>query len=181
MHDARTVVGGDIIAWDYAERIGRFVNYLVAFDSTWLHPWEELLIVYAEQVGTLAAPQNLDWLFVALFVFLWLEVGAQSAFGKYVYSFFTGVWVLSLDGYVVNLRSYAQCGVRWQCPRCGCPCEYVNLHVGLSLEWRNIGHSKLCRDGCVLHVAVASRLVQLVARKSGAGSWRIWLYGVALI
>ena len=44
-----------------------------------------------------------------------------------------------------------------------------------------VDNSKLCSDRLVLHIAVATRQVQLVRTQSCASSWRIGLDGVPLI
>ena len=61
MHDARTVVGGHVVASDYAESlVGCILEIAVGVHLHRLHPWEQLLIVHAHQVGTLIFSHHLE-------------------------------------------------------------------------------------------------------------------------
>ena len=185
MYDARTILSRHIVARDDTESLVFLHHHLVVFQRTRLHPRHQLLVVQPHEVSSLAAPEDFEWLLIAFLVLFSLEVGGQTAFCQNVDSLFTAIRVLALHRHVVNLGTYAESGVRWECPRGGCPCEDVGGEGGFGeTESGKLGGAlevELCSHCCVLHIAVATGLVQFVAGKSRSGSRRVGLDGVALI
>ena len=190
MYDARTILSRHIVARDDTESLVFLHHHLVVFQRTRLHPRHQLLVVQTHEVSSLAAPEDFEWLLIAFLVLFCLEVGGQTAFCQNVDSLFTAIRVLALHRHVVNLGTYAESGVRWECPRGGCPCEDVGIQVVRHLvqqfafafqPFAYIFHEELCGHRRVLHIAVATGLVQFVAGKARSGSRRVGLDGVALV
>ncbi len=197
MHDARTVVGGHVVARDDAEGVGRAVDEFVVDFIEGLHPGEQLSVVQAQQVGALEFGDDLiRHHLVALLVVVERQLGSlgleqcvEALLGHDVDARQTVIGVEGLDGHIVDARSHAQCGVGRQCPRRGGPCqhvEFVESLVGLIED--GLGHrvvavhdSELCRHGLVFHVAVTPRHVEFVRTQSGASGGRVGLNGISLI
>ena len=106
VHDTGTVLGGHIVTGDNAECL-IFLNHgLAALYGTGLHPGHELLVLDTNQFRTLALPEDFQFL-----AFLCLEVSGNKVLGNDVHGLLLGVGVLALNGNVVNLGTYAKCGV----------------------------------------------------------------------
>ena len=169
MHDTCTVLGSNVVTWNNTESVGRCINGLVTLLNHRLHPWIELCIVHANEVGTLILSNHAirNHLVASLVLLKWelsagrVEVRRQQWFCKYHGDRLTAVAVICLHCNIVNLWTYAECCIRWQCPRSSCPGEEIwstpLCHLRL---W--IKHTELCHGCSILHVAVATRLVELV-------------------
>ena len=60
--------------------------------------------------------------------------------------------------------------------------EYLTLGTLEEVLALLVAHNaELSRTGCILNVAVATRLVQFVSRKSCTCSRRVWLNGISLV
>ena len=111
MDDARAVLGGDVVAGDDAEGFCTLVDGLAVLHGAGFHPREELFVLHADEVCSLASPEDFE-----LLAFFGLEVGGEPCFGQDVDGLLAAIGVLTLDGHVVNLRSDAECRVRGQGP-----------------------------------------------------------------
>ena len=69
VYNTGTILSRDIIAWNDAESFFTLVGNFAVLEGTRLHPWEELLVLHANEVSTFASPNNLEFL-----AFLSLEV-----------------------------------------------------------------------------------------------------------
>ena len=167
------------------------VGSVVVDLSTGLHPRHELAEAQAHEVGSLVAAYDAvgHKLLALVVVGQFLVVGNQSL-GIEICShaslchddrYLLGiVAVVGFHCHVVNLRAHAEGCVRRQCPRCCGPCHEVGLAPTGPLRTRLL-HFKECSDRHVLHVAVATGLVQLVARQSRTCCRAVGLYGIAFI
>ena len=96
---------------------------------------------------------------------------------------FTGVWE-NLTRRILDVGADGKRRIRRQSPRRGRPGQKIEIARNVLEEGFAplvAHHAELCRAGRILHVAVASRLVQLVRRKARSGRRRIGLDGIALI
>ena len=170
MYDTRTILSGHIVAGDYAEGLCRSILPLsVLVNAHGFHPGEQLLILHAHEVGTLVLAHHLvgHELVAGLVVLeckvssLGVEVHAEECLGQYHGHLLARVSVVGLHGHIVYLGAYAERRIGGQCPRCGGPCDEVWCtplsHLGLGVL-----HAELTHNGGVLHVAIASGLVELV-------------------
>ena len=177
MHDTRTVVSGDIVAWYHSEGIAHRLDCR-----------HELFILHIHKVRTLVAANDLPGNYlVALLISaqflvasLFAEIRADTSLCQSHRDRLGGIGVVCLDCHVVYLRSHAERRVSSQSPWCCCPCEEVWSSPPYHLLLRSL-YPELCRTCSIFHVTVASRLVQLVARQSRSCCWRIWLNGIPLI
>ena len=170
MHDTGTVLGGDIITRYDAEGVRRTVNNRVGlFDI--IHrfdPREELLVLQTDKVRSLTSPNDfrLEHIAVLIHPAEFFAVRIQTRLGEN--NTLSGR-SLHLD--IINLRAHAEGGIGRQRPRgCGPGDDITPV---LQLEQR--------RAGRVFHIAVATRLVQLMARQACSRHRRIRLNGVALV
>ena len=106
VHDTGTVLGGYIVAGDYAECLVLLHHGLAALNGAGLHPGHQLLVLYTNQFRALAFPEDFQFL-----AFLCLEVCRNEVLGNDVHGLLLGIGVLALDGHVVNLGTYAKCSV----------------------------------------------------------------------
>ena len=175
MDDTRTILCRHIITWNHAECLVFLHHYLVVFQCTRLYPRHQLLVVQTHEVCAFTFPQNLR-----LLIFAKLEVCRQTCFCHDVDGFLFCIWILTFDGNIVNLGTNTQCSIGRKCPRSGCPCEDVCFQVvrhfanHFAFSFQTIAyifHKELCRHRCVLHIAVAARLVQFVAGKTRTCCW----------
>ncbi len=194
VHDARTVLCGHVVARDHAERLLRGVvpaAGVVALHG--FHPRQQLLVADAH-VGQFAARPCEPRRFVGG-VFLAAEVGVHEVFGQDDVLRLLRIGVEALELHVTDGRTYGQRRVRGQRPRgCG-PCQEEGVgRIGCGQRVAlggargeegfapGVAHdAELRRAGGVLHVAVASGLVQLVGREARSRGGRVGLDGVALV
>ncbi len=180
VHDAGAVLRGDVVARNDAEGVAH------GLDGR-----HQLLVLHAHEVSALVSGYDaIGYQLLALLVLRHLatvrdgslggQVGVQTGLGQHQRHLVGGIGVVGLDGHVVNLRPYAECRVGSQCPRRGGPSQEVRCSPACHLGLRVL-HLELCSTCGVLHVAIASGLVQLVARQARAGCGRIGLYGVSLV
>ncbi len=154
------------------------------------HPRHQLLVVHAFELGTLHAVNDapralllllVEWQEVALLALLVsLQVSIDTALRHNQSHWLAIVEIISLDGNIVNLRTHTESHVGWQCPRCGSPSDEIRFAPLGPLSLR-ILDQELCCGGEVLHVAITTRLVQLVRAQACTCAWRIWLDGIALV
>ena len=189
MHDTRTVLHGDVVAQNDAERLLRgVVPHSLGVRLDGLDPRQQLFVLHAFQLGTLVFARDFERNeLVARLVCverepfgLLVEMGVEQRLGQHDGHLLARVGVPRAHGHVIEFRTHAEGRVRRQGPRRGGPGEEVGrapaLHSGLGVLDAELSH-----HGGVLHVAVASRLVQLVGREPRAGGRRIGLDGVALV
>ena len=179
VYNTRTILGRYVVTGNHAEGFGRAFNDLAVHQFARLHPRHELGIAQTHEVRTLTAPENFK-----LLTFFGCEVGRQTTFSHDIQSLLGGVGVLPLHTHIVNLRANAEGGVRGKRPGSGRPSQHIRRQVGHGsgkLRARRIKHAELCRHRCVLHIAVAAGLVQLVRTQTRTCGRRIWLNGIALV
>ena len=104
----------------------------------------------------------------------------KQVFGQHHRHFLTRIGIVSLHGHIIDLRAYAQCRIRRQCPRSCGPCQEIRSAPLRHFRFR-ILHSELGHHGKVLHISVTSRLIQLVRTEPRPCRRRIRLYGISLI
>ena len=111
-----------------------------------------------------------------------MEISGETSLGQDVDGLFTTIGIGSLDGNIVNLRSYTKGCIGRQSPRCCRPSENIYRSIQITQIIQIIlSDFELRRHRCVLHVPVAARLVELVAGETCSGSRRIRLDGVTLV
>ena len=180
MHDTSTILGRHIVAGNDTECVAHGLNHR-----------QQLLVLHAHEVGTfIATHYTVRQEFLTFLIFRHLatvgnlssriEISRHAGIGQNNCYLLSRIRIIGLKGYIVNLRAYTECGVGSQGPRRGSPSHEEGRaptrHFGL-----RVLHAEECRAGGVLHVAVATWLVQLMARQASTGSGAIGLNGVALI
>ena len=155
MHYSGSLLGGHIVAGNHAERP------LVRTE-----PGNQLLVAHAHEVRALAASDH-------LVRYLVVEKGVDEVPGDDVGRRVAGIGIGGFHPHVIDVRPYAERGVGRQGPGGGGPCEEIEIVLAHGLELHGAGR--------VLHVAVASRLVELMAAEPGAGCGGIGLYGLAFV
>ena len=177
MHDTGTVFSSHKVARDYTESA-----------LAGIYPRQQLLILHAGQVAALVFGYDFPGdEFVARLVGVELQVGSlgveergheylchNHADGR------TGIGIVCLYQIIVDIGTYAQRRVGGQSPRRRGPCQEIGLTESRHLGTR-IANLELCDTGCILHIAVATGLVELVRAEAGTGSRRIGLNGVSLV
>ena len=177
VNDTSTILGGYIVARNYTEStIGR------------LNPWENLLVTHVEKVfASIFGNYSIRYYLVAVLVILErkfcalrIQVSVYPFLCHYHGNRLAIIHIIGANCNIFNLAANAECCVRRQSPRCGCPSDEIRFspasHFGLRFN-----DCKLSGYGCVFHIAVATWLVKFVGAKSGTCSRRIRLNGVALV
>ena len=165
MHNTGTILSGHVVTGNDPER-----SVLHRTDHG-----QQLLIGHADQVRSLIVGYNLPWNhFLSGFVTgqiavasFFLEIGCHTGFGQHNGDWFGAVRVERLDGYIVNFRSYAERRVGSKRPRRRRPGHKIRCAEGRHLRLR-VRHTEKSGTGSILHVAVASGLIQLMARQARA-------------
>ena len=177
MYDTRTILSRHIIARDHTES-----------SLTRIYPRNELLIVHTNQLWSLPlayyAKRNQ---LITRFVIrqsqiggLRVEVSGKQIFRQDRGHRHTGIGIVGLNGHIGDVRAYTKCCVRGQCPGCSGPRQEVGITKPSHLRLR-IENQELSRTGCVLHVAIATRLVQLMGTQTRTRRRRIGLDRITLI
>ena len=178
--DTGTVIGSDIVARNHLEGIAHGLD-----------GGHQLLVLHTHEVGTLITGHDAigNQLF-ATRIFghiatigngtLCGQIGIQTSLGEHQCYLVGSIRIIGLHSDIVDFGTYAECRISSQRPRCRRPGKEIRCtplcHLGL-----RILHLELCGTGGVLHVTIATRLVQLVRRQARTGSRAIGLNGVALI
>ena len=181
MHDAGTVLGGDIVSGDHAE------SALVRTE-----PGDELLVADLEKVRALVLSRQhivRDELVPGLVGVkghlggLGIEPGADQRLCQHVHGLAAGIGIVRTDADIIDVRAHAKGGVGRQCPGGGGPGEDVEREALLeeALGTGVANDLELHGGSGVLHVAVAARLVELMGAEAGSGRRRIRLDGLALV
>ena len=167
VHDAGTVFYGNIVTGDNPESAFARVD-----------PREKLLVCDARQLAALElAVQHAERVLV-------VEVRRHQGLCQYVYGRLLGVGVHALNADIVDIGTDAECGVRREGPGSSGPCQEVYRQFGTLEQFGRgvVAHDlELRRDGGVLHVAVASGLIELVGTQARSRSGGIGLDGVSLV
>ena len=193
VYDTRTVVRGYIVTCNYTECQFREFNELICAYGKYLfgmclcvfvyevcrqvthlfqglHPRHELLVVHAYEVCTLQFGNDFvgDYLVARLIVgkcefgTFCLQVSVQTALCHYRRHRTCRIGVVGLYHHIVDSGTYAERGVRGKRPGRCCPRkEHGRSPCAPSLG--SVGDFKLCGHRSVLHIAVATGLVQFVA------------------
>ena len=177
MNDTRTVFNRHIVTCDNTES---------AFSR--IHPGDQLLVVHTGQFRTFPLAYNLKRnQFIARLVIgqcqtgsLRIEMCIQQIFRQHNRHRHTRVRIEGLNGHIREIRAHTKRRVRRQCPGSGRPCQEERFAELRHLRFR-VEDAELRRASRVLHVAIATRLVQLVRAKARSGGRRIRLYGVSFI
>ena len=177
VNDTGTVLGGNIVARNYAEStIGR------------LNPRENLLVAHIEKVfasvfGNDSVRNNLVTVLVFLewkFCALRIQVSVYPFLCHYHGNRLAIIHIIGANCNIFNLAANAECCVRRQSPWRGCPSDEIRFspasHFGL-----RVNDCELSGNCGVLYIAVAPRLVKFVCAKSSTCCRRIRLNGVALV
>ena len=156
VHDAGTFLCRDIVSEDYPER---------AFVRT--EPRYQLFVAHALEFRALHdAGQHLVGRLAG-------EHALHKILGNYICAFLAAVRIGGTHLHIIDTGPYAEGGIGRECPGSGRPCEEIQPVNACDLELRYAGS--------VLDIAVAARLVELVAAESGTCGRRIRLYGLALV
>ena len=156
----------------------------------WLHPRHKLLVVHSLEFCTLEVAGNAPWAHLLLLVkrsqlallalLPRLQVSLDEVLSHNDGDRLTIIEIVCLNRNVVDLRTNAERNIRRQSPRSCSPCHEVRLAPLCPLFLR-IADEELNGSCQVLHVAIATGLVELVRRQSGTCSRRVRLNGVALV
>ena len=177
VHDARTVLGGHVVAGNHAEST-----------LAGVHPGDELLVAQTHKVLALDGGDDfVGHQLVAGFVIIkrnFLGFGVEhtvhQCLGHGGGDGFAGVGVVGAHDGVADVGANAQCGVRRESPGGGGPGQHARFapafHGGDGVK-----QCELRGAGGVLHVAVATGLIELVRAQTGACGRRIGLDGVAFV
>ena len=153
-----------------------------------LHPRNKLFILHTHKVCSLIFTYYSvrDYLVAVLVLIqrhilaLCIKMRRHECFGQYDSHFFAGIRVICPDSHIINLRAYAQCSIRWQCPWSGRPCNEIRstplCHFRLRLFNLELGS-----DSGILHIPITTGHIQFVRTQSRSGSRRIRLYGIPFI
>ena len=189
VYDTRTILGRYVVARNNAESLLRgYLPLLVRNHLHGLYPGNQLLVAHADEIRTLVlAHHAVGDEFVTRLVILQFEICGlrvevilHEILGQDHRDLLARVTVEGLDGHVVDLRAYAEGRVRGQRPGGRRPGDEVGCtplgHLGLRIDHLELRHHRR-----ILHVAVATRLVQLVRRETRTGSGGVGLNRVTLI
>ena len=180
MYDTCTVFGSNIVTGNHLESIAHRLDGR-----------HQLLILHAHEVRTLVSAYDaVGNELLTFFIFrhfpsvgnvaLGRQVGIQTGLCQNQCNRVGGIGIVGLNSHVVNLRAYAECGIGCQGPGSRGPCQEVRSSPPCHLRL-GVLHLEHRRTGGVLHVTVAARLVQLVARQSRTSGRRVRLNGIALV
>ena len=160
---------------------------------TWLHPLVKLFVLHTHKVTALVTSYDAIRKFAAIHLvdveglhlgkslkLLACKIGLKTCLGHYDGQLVTIIWVEGLNGYIVNIRTHAESGIRRQSPRCSGPGnEYRLTPFGHLRPWiKSLEDSRHCG---ILHITIATRLIEFVARKTRSCSRRIRLDGISLV
>ena len=152
------------------------------------HPWHKLLIAHANEFLTLVSGHYLirHHLVAMLVILQWqlgtfrLEICRKPVLSHDNHYLLVGIRVIGLNHAIGVSRTHTEGSVRRQSPwRCG-PCGKVSL-APLSPLCLRLGHLKQGSCRSVLHVTIATWLVKLMRRETGAGARGIRLNGISLV
>ena len=150
------LLGGDIVAKYHAES---------AFAR--IKPRNELLVAQSLELAALEGARQ------DLIRDLVVKPAVYQRLGQYINGRLSGIWVRALHTDIVDVRIHTKSGVTRKGPRSGSPSEEILIFLTHNL--------KLHAASGVLHVAVASRLIQLVRAQAGSRCRAVRLNGLTLI
>ena len=157
MYHARTVLDCYIIARNHAES--------VAFER--FEPGNQLLVAHSHEFAALDfAGQH----FVGNLVG---EPRSHQGFRQNVSGFFSGVGILRLDLYIVDVGPHTERRIGREGPGGGSPCQEIEVLLPFDFE--------LGSHGGVAHVAVAAGLIEFMRTQARSVGGRIGLDGVSLV
>ena len=177
---ACTILGGHIVAWYDAECIFRTVHHLIVLQVARFYPGHQLPVMQSHQVCSHALPDDFRSCLRSIFILYCREIGSHTCCCQDVNGFFAAVGVLALQGHIFYFRSYAQSSIGGQCPWGGGPCQCIHL-FSFGVEGNLVRYLKLSSHCGVLHVPIASRLVQFVAGQTSTCSRAVGLNGISLV
>ena len=177
MYDTRTILSRHIVARDHPESA-----------LTRIYPRNELLIVHTNQLWSLPlayyAKRNQ---LITRFVIRQSQIGSLrvEVSGKQILSQdrghrHTSIGVVGLNSHIGDIRAHTKCRIRGQGPRCSGPRQEIGITKPGHLRLR-IKNQELSRTGRVLHVAIATRLVQLMGTQTRTRRRRIGLDRITFI
>ena len=165
MHYAGTVLGRHIVAGDDAEGV-----------SVGFEPGNQLLVAYADEFRALERTGK------HLVGYLVVEPRAYKLLGEHVGGLLPGILVGGGHSHVFDARAHAERGVRRKSPGGGGPGQEVYGILAEELFGCSIAdHLELHGRGRVGHIAVASRLVELMGAEAGAVRRAVGLDCVSLV
>ncbi len=135
----------------------------------WSHPWHQLRICHPDEFGTgISANNAIRYSLLAVlvcthgkFFSFGLKITFQTVLGHYHGYRFVGIRIVRLHSHIRETRTNTQGCIRWQRPWCRCPRRKIRCAPFRPLSFW-VGNLEQCRHRGIFHVAVASRLVQLV-------------------
>ena len=169
MYDARTVHRGHVVAGDDAEGVAHR-----------LHPVDELPVAYSDQFRTLVNP----FPDAVRSLHLRSEIGWKQFFGENDRLGLLRVGIEAFHTHVFDVVAHGERRVGGQRPGRRGPCEEVERTLCvIEQEFAPLvaDDFELRRAGRVLHVAVASRLVELVVAEARTRGRRVRLYRISLV
>ena len=177
VNNTRTILSRHIVARNHTERT-----------LSRIYPRNKLLIVHTDQLRTLPLADHAerDQLITRFVVrqsqigCLRVEIGGKQIFRQDRRHRHTGIRIVGLNGHIGNVRAYAKCCVRRQSPRCSSPSQEIGITKAGHLRLR-IENQELSRTGRILHVAITTRLVQLMGTQTRTSRRRIGLDRITFI
>ena len=210
VYDTRTIFSGHIVTRDYAESlISHFHKAILSHREDTIgvlfrifahkvcssvshlfrrtHPRHQLNIAQAHEFRTFITCNNtIRHHFIAdsvvhfsIFAFSF-EISRHAVFCNNSGDGLCRVRIEGLQSHIVNVRTYAQCSVGRQSPRCGCPRQEHRLTPPLQC-FGSIHHLKLRSDSGIFHITICTRLIEFVTRKSSSSSRAIRLNGITFV
>ena len=185
MHNTSTILSGHIITGNDTK---------CTFSG--IDPRKKLLVVDTYKVKTIDLSHYFVWnQFVTLVVgikrkvfSLRIEQRPHEGISSNHSNRLAGIWIVGTDDVIKNLRSNSKSRVRWKCPRSGGPSKKIRstpleeeVTVGSKRWIVIINHTELGYASGVLHIAIASRLIELMRTQSGSCRRRIWLNCVTFV
>ena len=161
MHDTCTVFCCYIVAKDNAKG-----SVCHRFDTR-----NELFILHSFEFCTHKVACNLPrnhlvTLLVAVQVGIFsclVEISRKACFSHDHGNWLTCIRIVALYADIFYFWSNAESAIGRQCPRGRCPCEEIGCApLFLKFDILKLLDLELCRTRCVLHITVASRLVQFM-------------------
>ena len=141
----------------------------VAQLKAWFHPRHQLLILVSNEFLTCIFSHNairhhLVAMLVCLHIgilALGLEISVKARLGHDDGHLLVVIWIVCLYCHILDVWTYTECGIRRQSPWSCSPGRKIRLTPVCPFSV-GIGYLEEGCTCCVLHVAIATRLVELV-------------------
>ena len=181
VYDTGTILRSHIVTQNYPERIAHRLD-----------PRNQRLILNTCQIGTNKFTGHLIWDIFSItvvpfkrqFCILFRKVVIEEIFGHHHRNRLCRIGIVCPNTEIVDLRTDSQSGIRRQGPRCSGPRHKIEITLYPFKHFFAFGvanHLELSRTGCIFHIPITARLVQLVVAEPRTGSRRIGLNGVSFV